>query len=96
MMQSPQITGSGSPAPSPKASTVTAHDTHEMFIAVAIMIAFVYVSAVVAGLGRNAGRLVLTFFVGLLILQGTTHANPLAQFLANHPLTPGLAPTSTP
>lgn len=71
-----------------KPKDVTAANTHEMFIAVAIMLGFVYAAAVIAGTGRNVGRLVLVFFVGLLILQGVTHVNPLARFLADHPLTP--------
>lgn len=66
----------------------TAANAHEMFIAIAIMLGFVYAAAVIAGTGRNVGRLVLVFFVGLLILQGVTHVNPLAKFLADHPLAP--------
>ena len=88
--QPPNSASGGTPpvAAAVAAVPVTAKNAREMFFAIAIMSAFVYAAAVIAGTSQNTGRAVVAFFIGLIILQGVTHANPLAGFLASHPLTP--------
>lgn len=76
--------------------TPTAASAHEMLIATGIMAAFVLVMVVIAGTGKNAGRIAVLLMFALLLNQGIRHVNPFVTWASEHPLTPdGSGPTFT-
>jgi hypothetical protein len=59
-----------------------------MLVALLIMSGVGMILIVIAGQSKNAGNAVALLLTILLVEQGITHVNPLAEFLVKHPLTP--------
>ena len=82
------------PAATKSSAQVASHtdatlaNAHAMFVSVGIMVAFVVVMTFVAGAGPSAGKASVGIMFLLLLLQGISHVNPIASFMAQHPLTP--------
>jgi hypothetical protein len=69
-------------------SSVTATQVHQALVAILIMGAFVYLMALIAGTSKAAGEIIVTLFIGLLLIQGATHVNPFVEWVNKHPLQP--------
>jgi uncharacterized membrane protein YfcA len=76
------------PTDPPPVKAPTLADSHEMFIALAMMVGFVIGATIIAGLNQEVGRAMLGLMILLLIMQGITHVNPFTQWVLNHPLQP--------
>lgn len=88
-------TATASPAPATGAArTASASSAHQALVTTGILLAFVVIMTMIAGIGPNAGKLSAALMVALIILQGLGHVNPFVKWAANHPLTPN-GPTFT-
>jgi hypothetical protein len=66
----------------------TATQVHQALVAILIMGAFVYLMTLLAGTSPAAGKIIVTLFIGLLLIQGATHVNPFVEWVNKHPLQP--------
>lgn len=66
----------------------TIQSTHEMMVSLGIMTGIGLILIVIAGQSKSAGNTVAVLLAVLLLEQGIFHVNPLAAFLAGHPLIP--------
>ena len=72
----------------PVGGGTSAQSARQFLIALAVLIVFVLVMTMLAGMSPGAGRGITLFFVAMLVLQGITHVNPFVQWVESHPLTP--------
>lgn len=73
----------------------TAASAHAALIAFAILLLFVYLMVLIAGVSRGAGRIAVVTMLSLLVIQGVTHVSPFVAFIGKHPLTPTSPPPIT-
>lgn len=66
----------------------TAETTHQMLVAIVIMIGVGMLLVILAGQSETAGNAIASVLGIMLLVQGITHVSPFAAFLTSHPLTP--------
>lgn len=81
--------GKTAESPAPADRTASASSARQAIVTTGVLLGFVLLMTMVAGIGPNAGRLAATLMVALIILQALGHVNPFVTWAANHPLTPG-------
>ncbi len=64
-------------APAP----ASAAEAHKVFMKIALMLTFVVIATVIAGINGTVGNATALFMVTLLIVQGVTHGQMLSSFL---------------
>lgn len=69
-------------------NTATAETTHQMFVAIAILLAFGMLLILIAGESEEAGNAIIAFLGIIVFVQLVTKVNPFVQWIAKHPLTP--------
>ena len=70
------------------ANTATAASTHEMFIAVAVLLAVGMVLTLVAGESDSAANAIIAALCIIVFIQLVTKVNPFISWITTHPLTP--------
>jgi hypothetical protein len=70
------------------AKPVTAKSAHEGIVATLILIVFVYLMVIVAGMSKGAGRFVLALFGLAIVIQGLGHTGSVVKWVASKPLLP--------
>ena len=71
----------------PKPTTVSAKNAHDMLFAIVIESVAVFALVLIAGTGRGAARFAVGLMLLFLFMQGIGHVNPVVSFIGNHPLT---------
>lgn len=77
-------TGGGNP----NQVTATAATTHQMLVAIGILLLGGMLLVLIAGESDSAADAVLGFLAILLVVQGITKVNPFIEWVNKHPLIP--------
>jgi hypothetical protein len=62
--------------------------THEMLVALSILLLGGMLLVLVAGESKEAGNAIIAMLSIMLFVQAITKVNPFVQWVVNHPLTP--------
>lgn len=83
------IVVSSSTSGATSAKPATASKARQALVTTGVLLAFVILMTMIAGIGPNAGRLSAALMIALIVLQALGHVNPFVTWAASHPLTPG-------
>lgn len=84
-----QLTGGNSPAGDhTNAMSATAANTRQFLVALLLLLAFVFVMTMLAGINPQVGAGITALFVAMFIVNAITHVNPFVHWVQTHPLTP--------
>ena len=70
------------------AAPITAAGAHHALVSIGILLAFVIVSTILAGVNPSLGHGILALMLVMLLMQGITHVNPVTEWSADHQFQP--------